>query len=232
MSDLKQRIWARCYKGAGFVLRFLRSRPWLARRLFYVNVVSTRHQHVWDGTTWILRKALRRYVKDGDRVLDLGTGHIGILSIYCSKLRKVDIVAVDINEAFLENAKLVAAASTAGRIEFRRSDWFSNVDGRFDIIFSNVPYIPTEVGLRIQHLTEHREVWDGGDHGDTEVRRILKDARSFLSTGGHLLLGIASMYLPRSVLLPLIDDEPGLVLEEIVTSWISPCEVYVIRCSS
>ena len=232
MSQLKQQIWAKCYAGLGFVLRFVRSNPWLAYKLFHVKVVSTKHQHIWDGTTWVLRKALGKYVKDGHRVLDLGTGHIGALAIYCGNIRKIEILAVDINEEFLQNAKLVGTASGAEKIEFRHSDWFANVDGKFDIIFSNVPYIPTDVGMRIQSLTEYREVWDGGSDGGKEVRRILKDAPDFLAGSGRLLLGIATMYLPRTAVLGMINQAPRLELEDVVTSGLSPCEVYVIQAKS
>ncbi len=228
-TDPKLRMWASAYQKIGFVLRFIRSSSWLAHRLFHVKVVSTKHQHVWDGTTWVLRKALKRYVRDGHHVLELGTGHIGVLAIYCSSIRKIQMVAVDINQSFIENAVLVANASMVDRIEFRQSDWFSNVSGRFDIVFSNVPYIPTEIGMRISTLTKHREVWDGGPDGGNEIRRILRDVPNFLTTGGRLLLGNAPVYLPRSAVLELIGSRPGLELENIVTSTLSPCEVYVIR---
>lgn len=229
MPESKIRIWASAYQKIGFVLRFIRSNSWLARRLFHVKVVSTKHQHVWDGTTWVLRKALRRYVQDGYRVLELGTGHIGVLAIYCGSIRKIQMVAVDINQSFIENAKLVANASMAGQIEFRQSDWFSNVNGKFDIVFSNVPYIPTDIGVGINTLTKYREVWDGGPDGGNEIRRILGDIPNFLTPGGRLLLGIAPVYLPRSAVLGLIKNRPELELENIVTSTLSPCEVYVIR---
>jgi methylase of polypeptide subunit release factors len=232
IGDLKSKLWVPAYRWGGFVLRFIRSSPWLAYKLFHVKVVSAKHQHIWDGTTWVLRKALGKYVKDGHRVLDLGTGHIGALAIYCDKIRKIEILAVDINEEFLQNAELVATASGAEKIEFRHSDWFANLDGKFDIIFSNVPYIPTDVGMRIQSLTEYREVWDGGPDGGKEVRRIMKDAPDFLAGAGRLLLGIATMYLPRAAVLAMINEAPGLELEDVVTSALSPCEVYVVRAKS
>jgi methylase of polypeptide subunit release factors len=229
IAKSKSKIWASAYQRIGFVLRFIRSSPWLAHRLFHVKVVSTKHQHIWDGTTWVLRKALRKYVEDGYRVLELGTGHIGVLAIYCSRIRKTQMVAVDINQSFIENARLVANASVALQIEFRQSDWFSNVNGKFDIVFSNVPYIQTDIGVGINTLTKYREVWDGGPDGGNEIRRILRDIPNFLTTGGRLLLGIAPVYLPRSAVLRLIKNRPGLELENIVTSTLSPCEVYVIR---
>jgi methylase of polypeptide subunit release factors len=229
MRDSKVKMWASAYQRIGFVLRFIRSSPWLAHRLFHVKVVSTKHQHIWDGTTWVLRKALRRYVEDGYRVLELGTGHIGVLAIFCSRIRQIQMVAVDINQSFIENAKLVANASGAHQIEFRQSDWFSNVNGNFDIVYSNVPYIPTGIGEGINTLTKYREVWDGGPDGGNEIRRILRDIPNFLTPGGRLLLGIAPLYLPRSAVLGLIKSRPELELEDIVTSTLSPCEVYVIR---
>ncbi len=144
-------------------------------------------------------------MKDGHRVLELGTGHIGVLAIYCSSIRKIQMVAVDINESFIENAKLVASASDAEGIEFRQSDWFSKVNGKFDIIFSNVPYIPTDIGMRIQTLTKYKEVWDGGPDGGNEIRRILKDVPNFLAGEGVCYWELLRCTCPGLLLLGMIN---------------------------
>ena len=195
---------------------------------FQVDAVSLVHDHIWDGTSLILRKGIRRYADDGQRVLDLGTGQLGLLAVYCARTHNVNMVAVDVNEEFVENAQLIAAASCAPDIGFRQSDWFSNVDGVFDLIFSNCPYIPTEEGSSLQHLQPHPEIWDGGHDGLAHVRAIIVNAAKFLMPKGLLLLGIDTNYVERMVTLALIEQSEDLELRRIVESWISCSEVYVI----
>lgn len=195
---------------------------------FHVDAVSFTHDHLWDGTSLVLRKAVRRYARTGYRVLDLGTGHLGLLAVYCALTCRVRAVAVDINEEYVENARIVAKASHAGEIDFRQSDWFSNVDGRFDLIFSNAPYVPTQIGHASEHGQIHRDIWDGGHDGMAHTRTILTKAGRFLKPEGLLLLGINTTYVPRIATLALIKASKELELRTVVESWISPSEVYVL----
>jgi methylase of polypeptide subunit release factors len=195
---------------------------------FRVDAVSLVHDHIWDGTSFVLRKGIRRYARDGDRVLDLGTGHIGLLAVYCACTESVEMVAVDVNREFVDNAMLVAKASFAPPIDFRQSDWFSNVDGTFDLIFGNVPYIPTDRGSSSHYAQEYPEIWNGGNDGLAHERTILGQVARFLRPKGLLMLGIDTVYIPRVATLALIEASRDLDLREIIPSWISPSEIYVI----
>ncbi len=117
-------------------------------------------------------------------------------------------------------------------IEFSRSNWFSDVSGQFDLIISNIPYVPTSRGEGRKDAAEFREVWDGGKDGLAHARTILHAAAGFLTTRGRMLLGLNALYVPRGETLALIEQVPGLELEDIVTSRWSPGEVYVIRPAS
>jgi len=209
--------------------RILRSSAAVTRWLFHAKVKTRVHHDLWDATTVVLRTAVRRYVLNGHQVLDLGTGHIGVLAVYCASFRQVEVTAVDINERFIENAARVATASAVQGIEFSRSNWFSDISGQFDIILSNIPYVPTSQGEGRKDATEFREVWDGGKDGCAHAKTILGDAAKFLTGRGRLLLGLNALYVPRSATVALIQEAPGLELEDIVTSRWSPGEVYVIR---
>lgn len=195
---------------------------------FQVDAISLVHDHIWDGTSLVLHRAIRQYARDGHRVLDLGTGHIGLLAIYCSRIRRVDLLAVDVNIEFVENAAIVAQASGSESVEFRQSDWFSNVDGAFDLIFGNVPYIPTDVGSVSVHSQQHPEIWDGGHDGLTHARSILGNVGRFLMPQGVLLLGIDTDYVPRPITVGIVEESCDLELRRILTSWITKSEVYVI----
>jgi release factor glutamine methyltransferase len=210
------------------VPRFRALRLALAGWHFEVDAMCLIHDHIWDGTSLLLRKAIRRYSIDGQRVLDIGTGQLGLLAVFCARIHDVEVVAVDVNEDFLENAQLVAAASGVSSIDFRKSDWFSNVDGTFDLIFGNVPYIPTDLGTACLNMDGFPEIWDGGCDGLAHARRILSEVGNFLNPGGCLLLGINAAYVPTANTVALIESFGELTLREIIKSWFSGNEVYVI----
>lgn len=195
---------------------------------FQVDAVSLIHDHIWDGTSLLLRKGIRMYAADGSRVLDLGTGHLGLLAIYCRRTRNVDVTAVDVNELFVENAKIVACANECNSIEFHQSDWFSNVEGTFDLIFGNIPYVPTDKGLESWYSGIHPEIWNGGNDGLAHVRKVLMDVPRFLEPHGNLLLAMNTTYVPRVATLSIIEASPELELKNIIESWISNCEIYVV----
>ena len=76
------------------------------------------------------------------RVLDLGTGSgILALTLLC-EYPDATAIAVDVSDAALAVAKRNASGlGVVDRVEFRKSDWFSDVEGQFDLIVGNPPYI-------------------------------------------------------------------------------------------
>jgi release factor glutamine methyltransferase len=204
--------------------RRARESTWFTERLFGARVDHGVHGDLWDMTTLTLRKTLRDRLRDGNKVLELGTGHVGILAIYAAKLRRVEVVAVDISQAFVDNARRIAAASGA-EVAFRQSDWFSNVEGRFDVVFSNLPYLPTAAGEAANASKEHRQIWDGGEDGLDHARTLLRKAAPFLTPRGRLLLGLNTMYVPTARTVQVI-AEHGWRLERVVRTRVSPAEVY------
>jgi methylase of polypeptide subunit release factors len=195
---------------------------------FGVDAVSLLHGHVWDATSLLLRKGIRRYAWGAQRALDLGTGHIGLLAVYCARAHGCDVVAVDVNEEFVKNARYVAMVNGVSGIDFRASDWFSNVDGTFDLIFGNVPYVPTEVGYGRFHDHSYPEIWNGGNDGLDHERSVLAEAGRYLNPDGSLLLGVDTRHIPRASTVALIETMPDLALKKIVKSWVSASEIYVI----
>ena len=59
---------------------------------------------LWDNTTILFKKAFDRWISKGDRVLEIGTGDVAIMSIYLAKKKKVSITAADIVPEFVQNA--------------------------------------------------------------------------------------------------------------------------------
>ena len=126
------------------------------------------------------------------RVLDLctGSGCIGVsVKLLCPQAQ---VVLSDVSEgAFAvagENARRLGAP-----VELVQGDLFENVQGTFDYILSNPPYIPSKVidGL-MPEVRDHepRLALDGTEDGLHFYRRIVREATKRLRPGGRLLFEI------------------------------------------
>ena len=135
--------------------------------------------------------------KDPVRILDLCTGSGCVAIAVCRALTKSGfdcrIVASDISAAALDVAgKNAIRIGLAQNINFVKSDLFGSIEGRFDVIVSNPPYIAGfEFGtLQKEVLKEPRIALDGGEDGLDFYRKIVRAAPDFLNSGGHLLFEI------------------------------------------
>lgn len=127
--------------------------------------------------------------KKNARALDLCTGS-GCIAIALSVFSKAVICASDISEKALETAKKNAEKHNA-EIDFVLSDAFDGVSGKFDLIVSNPPYIPSRdiEGLdREVKDFEPRLALDGGEDGLDFYRIIAANADKYLNDGGALML--------------------------------------------
>jgi release factor glutamine methyltransferase len=136
-------------------------------------------------------------------VLDMGTGS-GVQAVEAAVKPEVSrVVAVDVSPAALEEARRRAeSGSVLGKIEFIQSDLFENVEGVFDWIVFNPPYLPSEGDA-------DEASWAGGETGAETVRRFLHEARSHLKKRGSILM----VYSDRSGLEE--DDFRGYIVEKL-----------------
>lgn len=109
-------------------------RQYLGRKLVIPKEVTP--------TAWmskLLGKTILEEVKESDRVLDMGTGS-GINAILAASKSK-QVLAVDVNPYSVETGRKNAARNgVASRIEFRKSNLFDNVEGKFDLIIFDPPF--------------------------------------------------------------------------------------------
>lgn len=124
-------------------------------------------------------------------VLDIGTGS-GAIAITVQKETNAKVLAVDVSKKALEIAKDNAKHLEAD-VEFVQSDLFEKVEGKFDFIVSNPPYIETDVIETLDDevkLNEPILALDGGCDGLDFYRKIVDDAPKYLNKGGKLYFEI------------------------------------------
>lgn len=132
-------------------------------------------------------------------ILELGVGSGCIIISLMKELKKFKLnihgVGIDIEDSALETAKKNRCRHkfSDDDLQFIKSDWFSKVKGKFNIIISNPPYISIN---EMKLLDKSVLIYDplvalyGGEDGLECYRKIAKSALDFLSYEGFIILEI------------------------------------------
>ena len=129
-----------------------------------------------------------------ERVLDLGCGSGCILLSLLAEAPGATGVGGDVSAKALavaqENARAIGVAD---RVSLVDSDWFTKVEGRFDLIVSNPPYIAlqemADLAPEVRDHEPHIALTDGGD-GLGAYRDIADGLPDYLTPRGRVLLEI------------------------------------------
>ena len=143
-------------------------------------------------TEELVKLILTENLKDNLRVLDIGTGS-GAIALALAKNRPDwSVTATDISQDALELATENAKRQDID-LTFIRTDCFSEISSKYDIIVSNPPYISREdqeeVGLNVLHSEPHLALFADED-GLAIYRRIAEDSKDYLNDGGKIYLEI------------------------------------------
>ena len=125
-------------------------------------------------------------------VLDIGTGS-GAIALALAKNRPDwSVTAADISQDALDVASENAKNQNL-QIFLKKSDCFTEISEKYDIIVSNPPYISredeSEVGLNVLYSEPHLALFADED-GLAIYRRIAEDAKDYLKDGGKIYLEI------------------------------------------
>ena len=147
--------------------------------------------------TEILVEEVLKELHDGMRVLDMCTGSGCILLSLLHYSNDCEGLGVDLSAEALEvagrNVLKVLTPEKAEHAHFLQSDLFEKVEGKFEIIVSNPPYIASaEVEKLMPEVRDHepRMALDGTEDGLYFYRRIIEEAGKHLVSSGMLFFEI------------------------------------------
>ncbi len=120
------------------------------------------------------------------KVLDLGCGEMGIISLFSLIGGAKEVVAVDIDDRCLDWLKHIKETYNLKKLTILKSDMFQNIKGDFDIVVSNPPIMPMkEINIHTVHDA-------GGRDGRMYLNKIMQDALSHIKDNGNLFLSAFS----------------------------------------
>lgn len=129
-----------------------------------------------------------------DRILDLGVGSGCILVSLLAERPEASGVGCDVSEAACLQASANAVLhGVSDRVEIIQSDWFSKVEGQFDLIVANPPYLSAAEMLGVApELRDHEPPLALTDNADglSAYRTITRQAGRFLVPLGRLMVEI------------------------------------------
>ncbi len=142
-----------------------------------------------EDDSYMLADALLAHELAGKRVLDMGTG-TGIVAITAA-LAGAEVTAVDVNPRAIQCCEENARRNGV-HVRTILSDLFARVDGLYDHIIFNPPYLPGT-----EDDPDYDLAWSGGKDGRSVVDRFLVQFPRYLREDGTLLLVQSSLNDPE-----------------------------------
>lgn len=170
-------------------------------------------------TEFVVEAALGSVPKEAPaRVIDLGVGSGAILLAILSERPNATGVGVDVSgDALAIAAANARALGLHDRIRFHEGHWWRGVEGRFDVVVSNPPYIPSgEVPTLSPEVARHEPLLalDGGPDGLAAYREIIAELPSRLGPNGVFALEVGR---GQDVAVAALARTAGLCVDEPVT---------------
>ena len=129
--------------------------------------------------SFLLQKHIKKYSKN-KKILDMGTGS-GIQALEAKK-NASKVLACDINKGCVNYVKKLG-------IKTIKSDLFSNIKEKFDLIIFNPPYLPEEP---LEPL-DSKISTTGGKKGNEILKKFLSKAKNYLNPKGKILILFSSL---------------------------------------
>lgn len=128
------------------------------------------------------------------KAADIGTGSGAIAICLCQNLKNAKITASDASKHALNIArKNIANHNLSNKINLVSSDLFKNISARFDLIASNLPYIPEEEFNNLKpDITNYEppKALFSKENGLALIKKLIREAKNHLQPNGKIYLEI------------------------------------------
>ena len=127
---------------------------------------------------------VRKYGIENPRIADVGTGSGAIAISIALEMPSAEVFATDISSEALEVAHM-NARKLGAEVGFTKGNLLGTLQGKFDIIVSNPPYIQSQIikSLEPEVLREPRIALDGGPDGTKVIAPLLEEIQKKLKPG-------------------------------------------------
>jgi release factor glutamine methyltransferase len=128
----------------------------------------------------ILKECLPELLKQNPdlKFLEIGAGSgIHLETAYNTGVKKENISSVDIDSSSVNHCNVLG-------FNCIHSDLFSNVEGKFNLIIFNPPYLPQDK----REPKDSQTQTTGGEKGNEIILRFLKNAKNYLEKNGRIFL--------------------------------------------
>ena len=191
---------------SGKPLQYITNQQYFMKSLFYVDESVLIPQPDTEILVETAVNIINNSKKNVIKVLDLCTGS-GAIAVSIKKEfgNKVDVVATDVSKKALEIAKKNCEIILKDKslISFKNSNMFESIEGKFDFVLCNPPYIKTDEIDRLPEDVKREPIiaLDGGKDGLDYYRIIKENIDKYLKKEGYLILEIG--YNQKSDLMKL-----------------------------
>lgn len=149
---------------------------------FYVNEHTLIPRVETEELVFRTIKYIKKYFKDKDtiNILDLATGS-GVIGITLKlELKNANVTISDISKKALKIAKRNIKRYNL-KIKTINSNWFTNINDKYDLIISNPPYIPLDQAVEDKVLSEPNNALFSGIEGLDSYKEILSNIDNYLN---------------------------------------------------
>ena len=172
-------------------LAYLLKEVWLGEHSFYIDKRAIVPR---SFIAELLRDHLRPWLtREPKRALDLCTGSGCLAVLLALEFPTTRVDAADLSASALQVAAININRHKLGkRVRTIRSDLFNSIDGKYDLIVSNPPYVTARSMAKLPKEYRHEPslALAAGNDGLDLVRRILAEAKNHLTPGGLLVCEI------------------------------------------